>query len=66
MLMNVDDAARHDTYISNYIRTNNAKVIGSTRLVLAKVCERRFGRMFLPDFFFFLFFKDCRRKFVAC
>lgn len=37
MLMNADDAGRHDTYIANYIRTKNPKVIGSTRLVLAKV-----------------------------
>ncbi len=35
-LMNNDDAAKHDSYIANFIRTNDAKVIGKTRLVLAK------------------------------
>ena len=34
-----DDAARHDSYIASYLRTNVAKVIGSTRLVLAKTVD---------------------------
>jgi protein phosphatase PTC1 len=39
MLMNDDDASRHDTYLSNYLTTGNAKVIGSTRRVLAKTID---------------------------
>lgn len=36
MLMNNTDAALHDSYIANYLRTGVPKVIGSTRAVLAK------------------------------
>lgn len=36
MLMNSTDAAKHDSYISNYLNSGVAKVIGSTRAVLAK------------------------------
>lgn len=35
-LMNDSDASKHDMYIQNYIKTGTAKVIGSTRIVLAK------------------------------
>ncbi len=38
-LMNNDDAARHDAYIASYLRSGVAKVIGSTRLVLAKTVD---------------------------
>jgi PAS domain S-box-containing protein len=38
-LMNSEDATRHDSYLANYLRSNVAKVIGSTRLVLAKTVD---------------------------
>ena len=39
MLMNDNDAAKHDSYISNYLRSGVAKVIGMTRNVLAKTVD---------------------------
>lgn len=36
MLMNEQDAAKHDSYIEAYLKTGNAKVIGKTRTVLTK------------------------------
>jgi hypothetical protein len=38
MLMNDADAAKHDEYLSNYMRTNVAKVIGKERVLMVCVC----------------------------
>ena len=37
--MNDDDASRHDSYLAAYLKTGTAKVIGSTRRVLAKTAD---------------------------
>ena len=36
MLMNDDDAPKHDGYLNNYLTTGEEKVIGKERVVLAK------------------------------
>lgn len=41
MIMNEQDAARHDSYLKAYISTGVAKVIGKTREVLAKTVDGR-------------------------
>ncbi len=42
-LMNDDDAKQHDAYLSNYLKTGHAKIIGGGREVVAK---KKSGQMF--------------------